>query len=356
VHPHRRTIAVGLLSATLVATTSCGADETDAGGPTETKIAFTSRGIWVVASDGRGLAKLSAPYRRTRRTELRPEWSPHGRRLAFRAYLERDALSGGAAYHLYVMNADGSGVRNLTRRHFRETGDFDWSPDGRQLVVDVWNERIDRHRLHVIRTDGGRPRLLTRGDDFGAHWSPDGSTIAFNRFGRGGRAALYAIASDGTRLRRLARRANGPAWSPDGARVAYFAGFGPTAIHLIDPNGGGRRRLARVPGEIGELAWSPDGASIAYMAHRPRRGWDIHVVDTVEGRRTRLTDDRGDEVSPTWSPDGTRIAYERSPVGGNVDNTGTYDVYVMNADGTGKRRLTRCGCTAGGGLSWQPPP
>jgi TolB protein len=252
------------------------------------------------------------------------------------------------------MNANGSGVRNLTKRYFHETGDFDWSPDGERLVVEVWNERINRHRLHVIGTDGGPPRLLTRGDDFGARWSPDGSTIAFNRFGRGGRAALYAIAADGSRLRRLALRGNGPAWSPDGSTIAYFTGFRPTTIHLMDMASGARRRLAVQAGEIGDLTWSPDGASIAYMVHHPRRGWDIHVVETVDGRHRRLTDDRGDEVSPTWSPDGARIAYEHSPVDGNVDNYGTYDVYVMNADGSGTLRLTCCRRAAGGGLSWQP--
>ena len=337
-------IAAGLLAGTLAS----------AGDSAETKIAFTSRGTWVVAPDGSGLEKLSAPHRRTRRTELGAEWSPDGTRLAFRGYLERDALSGGAAYHVHVMNADGRGVRNLTKRYFREAGDFDWSPDGERLVVDVWNERIDRHRLHVIRTDGGPPRLLTRGDDFGARWSPDGSTIAFNRFGRGGRAALYAISADGSRLRRLALRANGPAWSPDGSTIAYFTGFRPATIHLIDVETGVRSSLAAQPGEPGELTWSPDGGSIAYMAHRPRSGWDIHLVETDGGRHRRLTDGRGDEVSPTWSPDGTRIAYEHSPIGGNVDNTGTYDVRVMSADGTGKSRLTRCRCTSGGGISWQP--
>jgi Tol biopolymer transport system component len=351
-----RLAAAGLLAAAALA--GCGADEPSAGGSPETRIAFTGSargpwGTWVVAPDGSGLTKLSGPYRRTRRTDLRPAWSPDGTRIAFRAYLERDALSGGAAYHVHVMNADGS-VRNLTRRHFRDAGDFDWSPDGESIVVDVWNERIDRHRLHVISTEAGPPRRLTGGNDYGPRWSPDGSTIAFQRFGRGGVAGLYAVAADGTRLRRLAARASSPAWSPDGSRIAYFSGIRPSTIHLIDPDGGTRTRLAAQPGEPGGLAWSPDGSTIAYDAYHPGRGWDIHRVETDSGRRTRLTADRGDEVSPAWSPDGATIAYEHSPVAGNVDNTGTYDVYVMNADGTGRRRLTCCRFAMGVGVSWQP--
>jgi TolB protein len=197
VSPRSCGTALGLLAAAVAA---CGADEPVAGGSSDTRIAFTAAlrgpyGIAVVAPGGGGPTRLSAPYRRTGRTELGPAWSPDGTRIAFSAYLERDALSGGAPYQVHVMNADGSGVRNLTKRHFREVGDFDWSPDGERLVVDVWNERVDRHRLHVIAADGGAPRRLTGGDDFGPRWSPDGSTIAFQRFRRGGAAGLYAMST-----------------------------------------------------------------------------------------------------------------------------------------------------------------
>jgi Tol biopolymer transport system component len=355
VRPRSRSTAA-LVGAALAAA-ACGVDGPNARGSPDTRIAF-SRGFatWVVAPDGGRLTKLSAPYRRTRRAGYLPRWSPDGTRIAFSGYLERDARSGGARYHVHVMNADGSGVRNLTRSYFRETGNFDWAPDGERLVVDVWNERTDRHRLHVIRTDAGPPRLLTGGDDYGARWSPDGSTIAFNRFRRGGSTDLYAIGADGTGLRRLARRANAPAWSPDGATIAYFSGFRPATIYLVDAGSGAITRLATQPGEMGELTWSPDGAAIAYQAYRPRRGWDIYVVEIDGALRKRLTHDRGDEVSPTWSPDGAQLAFEASTVAGNVDNTGTYDVYVIDADGTDRRRVTRCRCTGGGGLSWQPRP
>jgi Tol biopolymer transport system component len=348
--------ALGLLAAALVA---CGANEPPAGAPPGTSVVFTAGlrgpyGIAAVSPGGGGPTRLSAPYRRTRRTDLGPVWSPDGTRIAFKAYLERDALSGGAAYHVHVMDPDGSGVRNLTRRHFWAVGDFDWAPDSQRLVVDVWNERLDRHRLHLIAANRGPPRLLTRGDDFGPRWSPDGSTIVFNRFTRGGASGLYAIAPDGTRLRRLAARGSGPAWSPDGSRLAYVSGYRPFTIRLTDPHGGARRRLATQPGEPGSLAWSPDGSAIAYDVYHPGHGRDIHLVETETGRRRRLTNERGDEVSPTWSPDGRSIAFEHSPLDGDVDNSGSYDVHLMSPDGGNRRRLTRCRCALGGGVSWQP--
>jgi TolB protein len=358
VAPRACATVLGLLAAALA---SCGSDEHAAGPGPDTSIAFTAAlrgpyGIAAVSPRGGGPIRLSGAYRRTGRTDLCPAWSPDATRIAFCGYLERDAVSGGARYHVHVMRPDGSGVRNLTRRHFREVGDFDWAPDGNRLVVDVWNERVDRHRLHVIQADGGAPRRLTGGDDYGARWSPDGSTIAFQRFGRGGASGLYAIAADGTRLRRLAVRGNGPAWSPDGSRLAYTSGFRPFKVHLIQAGGGAPVRLATQPGEPGALAWSPDGSAIAYDVYHPGRDRDIHLVETHTGRRRRLTRDPGDEVSPTWSPDGGTIAYEHSPVGGNVDNSGSYDVYVMGPDGGNRRRLTRCRCALGGGLSWKPAP
>jgi tol-pal system beta propeller repeat protein TolB len=63
-------------------------------------------------------------------------------------------------------------------------------------------------------------------------------------------------------------------------------------------------------------------------------GRDVWVVNADGSRRRRLTADPAPELDPTWSPDGTRVAY-RSEVDGNAE------IYVMNADGSGKRNLTR---------------
>jgi Tol biopolymer transport system component len=211
----------------------------------------------------------------------------------------------------------------------------------------------DKTRIHVLAVDGEGVRRLTGGNDFSPRWSPDGSTIAFTRHGRG----LYTVTANATRLRRLQARASGPAWSPDGSLIAYFSGIRPSTIYLIRPDGSGRTRLAEQQGDgVGALAWSPHSRRIAYAAHRPHRGWDIYVVATDGSGRQRLTENRGDEVFPVWSPDGAAIAFERSDVSSPTDNTGTYDIYLVNADGTGTRRLTDCRCVSGGGLSWQPPP
>jgi TolB protein len=101
-------------------------------------------------------------------------------------------------------------------------------------------------------------------------------------------------------------------------------------------------------GEVTELGdgadpvWSPDGQHIAFtLQPQPAEGTlqvrpnvDIWVMDIETGARTQLTQDPGADLWPVWSPDGQSIAFvsERDNANG--------EVYVMNADGSGVRRLT----------------
>ena len=78
-------------------------------------------------------------------------------------------------------------------------------------------------------------------------------------------------------------------------------------------------------------AWSPDGARIAFASAR-EGSFDIYVMSADGTGTTRLTSAAANDQGPTWSPDGRRLAFSRSADGGHV--------WVMNADGTGARRLT----------------
>ena len=106
--------------------------------------------------------------RRLMRRGRQPLWSPDGRRLAF--------TRGQGGGSVYVVNADGSGERNLTRGPVR---DFAWSPDGRKIAFD--SVRDGNSEIYVVNADGSGQRRLTR--NAGARprsaWSPDGRKIAF---------------------------------------------------------------------------------------------------------------------------------------------------------------------------------
>ncbi|MFE5867582.1 hypothetical protein ACFQ6V_02885 [Streptomyces roseifaciens] len=131
--------------------------------------------LWKVRRDGSGRTRLlDGPATGT--DNRQPNWSPKGDRLVFQ---RRDR--GGHAWALYVMNADGSGLRRLTDGAGEHT-DPSWSPDGRQVVFSSTAGGLEVPQIFVIPVDGGRPVRVTRNDgsyDGAPSWSPDGRWIAF---------------------------------------------------------------------------------------------------------------------------------------------------------------------------------
>src|SRR5688572_31179416 len=113
------------------------------------------------------------------------------------------------------------------------------------------------------------------------------------------------------------------------ARIAYNACYAfawdEYACEIVAAGSG----VAGAYGQDSALApkWSPDGSRVAFVA-----GYDILVVSLADGAITNLTNHlRGS--SPAWSPDGGKIAF--------ISNRdGLMELYVMNADGSGVRRLT----------------
>jgi Tol biopolymer transport system component len=106
-------------------------------------------------------------------------------------------------------------------------------------------------------------------------------------------------------------------------------------IFLVDPDGGGERRLAAT--RLGGVACSPDGSWLAFVRERAdsHRGDDIYRVAVSGGGPKRLTNTRGAaETQLVWSSDARRIVY------GSGALIGSHDLWVMNTDGSGKRRIT----------------
>lgn len=135
-----------------------------------------SGSLWKVRRDGTGQTRLvDGPASRTDNRE--PNWSPRGDRLVF----QRREL-GSDAWALYVINADGSGVRRLTTLEGEHT-DASWSPDGRSVVFSSTTGGRDLPKIFVMPVaGGGGPVQVTRerGTYDGApSWSPDGRWIAF---------------------------------------------------------------------------------------------------------------------------------------------------------------------------------
>jgi len=219
--------------------------------------------------------------------QLEPAWSPSGNKIAFAS------LRSGTS-HIYVMHADGTGTRQLTRGK-QDDDHPSWSPDGRRLVF------AREGALFVVPAAGGQARRVGRGPGDAADpaWSPDGRLIAYD-YRRPGYAnrELYVMRADGTGIRQLTRlgQVSGyPAWSPDGRRIAFQsnARFGRYQIYTIRADGTGLRQVTRSLGDIIQPAWSPSG-EIAFS-----RDGEIWIDD--EGTETKLTS-TGNDSAPAWRP------------------------------------------------------
>ncbi len=199
--------------------------------------------------------------------------------------------------------------------------------------------------IYVVNADGSGLKRLTsdRGADLDPSWSPDGRRIAYRHESGGGDASaeIYVMNADGSQKRNLTRRPGqdySPAWSPDGKRIAYAAlrGDGPPRIWVMRTDGSGQRRVSRLAGEY--PAWSPDGRRIAFDRNTfGPRAWDIWVVNADGSHPRPLIASRADEQGAAWSPDGKTIAYGSS----RGARAGYKRIWLAKTDGSDQRLLTR---------------
>jgi TolB protein len=166
--------------------------------------------------------------------------------------------------------------------------------------------------------------------------SPDGRHIAFLSDRDGGTSDLYVVGADGKGERRLTRSEEQeavPSWTNRGMSVTFMTMRGDsTTLWAEDLDGSGRRILASLPAK--GFALSNDGGRIAYTVGTWTRN-RIVVADRDGGHATAITDSSAGYFNLAWSPEGGRIAVTR------LDVSRDLQVWVMNADGSGARALTR---------------
>jgi len=131
------------------------------------------------------------------------------------------------------------------------------------------------------------------------------------------------------------------AWSPDGATIAYT---NPDGLFRIPAEGGMPIHLVASP-FASTAAWSPDGSRIALT------NYGIQVVPASGGPPVSLTDPTSStNQNPAWSSDGARIAFLSNRDHFN-DGTWAFELYTINSDGSGARRLAP-GVAALGRPAW----
>ncbi len=259
--------------------------------------------IWVMGSDG------SDPVQITEAPSGEPSWSPSGDEIAYVSYADES---------IWVVGRDGSSRRPLAD----QGGGPVWSPDGGRIAYFSRRDfpgQDQRNEIYLMNADGSDQRRLTNNEveDITPDWSPDGSLLTWIS-SLDGTPHVFVMNADGTQPRQLTRGIapdDAANWSPDGSRILFVSYL----------NGADPLMLGQGNAEIFTVA--DDGAPAVNLTQNPY--WDGY---------------------PAWSADGTRIAY-------SVNNGVEFNLWVMNADGTGRRELS--GANGAGTANdccpaWQP--
>jgi len=221
------------------------------------------------------------------------------------------------------------------------------------------SERDGNSEIYLMNADGTDQINLTNdpGPDVTPAWSFNGKRIAFASTRDSGSSHvprdIYIMDAAGHHIENLTNntsifdvRLYDPYWCPAGNKIVFISNFLRDSSNLVISNldGSGVRGFDS-NSEVIAPAWSPDGTRLAFIARNGGQIQDsprfyLYVINADGSGKTRVTLDRpasffkfADLGGPAWSPDGTKLAFANS-------RDGNAEIYVIDAGGGNPQRLT----------------
>lgn len=345
-------ITLLLLISLLASSLSCSNQPSDGGGGDwnpdglgmpSSGIAFLSdvegnTEIYVISTDGTSIARLTD----NDRVESNPTWSPDRTKIVYK-YQTTTHIE--AEYSLFIVDTNELSDINLTPANMRVVNDPVWSPDSSKIVYrarrgsGTW---LTPQYTYIINADGTHNTLIARLADneyeFEPVWSPDGSRIAFLSVTI--RHDIYVMDVDGSNITQLTDSRDGEdylTWSPDSSKILFLSDWDNHEICEINTDGSNLNVLAEFDwiGGMQSLVWSPDLTKIAFIRVKSlsmidedyRREYYIYVMNIDGSNQTIMEIQTDGHIS--WSPDSNMITYSAEG-----------DIWIVNADGTGRINLT----------------
>jgi len=266
------------------------------------------------------------------------------------ALLAASALTAPLAFPQHGPPQAGPAVIHSDEKHFRnlrqitrggQNAEGYWSPDGAKIIYQRMNEAegVMCDQAFVFDLASGKSERVSNGK----------GRVTCAYFLAGGKRVLYASThlADAT-CPPPADHSKGYAWP-------MYPGYD-IVSHALD--GSGFKQLTDTPGYDAEATLSPDGKTIVFTSVRDG-DLEIYTMASDGSGVKRLTHEPGYDGGPFFSPDGTRIVYRRDAhpdeaalarykelLAQDLYRPGALEIWVMNADGSGKRQVTKLGAAS----------
>ncbi len=272
-------------------------------------------------------------------------------------------------------------LRNIKQLSFGgENAEAYFSADGKQLVFQSTRDGRECDQIYTMNVDGGEARMISTGDGRTtcSYFFPNGRRVLYSSTHLGAKQCpakpdfsqgyvwavyptfdIFTARPDGSDVKQLTKTPGYDAEttiSRDGKLVFTSMRDGDLDIYTMDANGRNVRRLTSELGYDGGPFWSSDGKQIVYRAHHPQTDkqkadyvallkqnlirpttLEIWVMNADGSHKRRITENGKANFAPYFFPDGKRIIFASNmddPKGRN------FDLYKINVDGSGLERIT----------------